>query len=573
LGTSADLGGTVSLPLSTFQQTATHIVGSSGAGKSYFLRGLIDQFIDRNQPVAVIDPHSELVQYAAWRLRKRGVPPSRTTLIDPLDPNLSLGFDPFRCGVGATASERASHVLDVFQKAWGQSSMDSTPRLEGLLRGTLHLLLESDLTLLDGYDLLAVENGPLRKALRERVRDEVVRKDWEEYERLSKSDKLAVTESTRNRFRRLISAPPIQRMLAQTGQTLNFCEVMDGPQFLLVDLGGLAPEVSRLLGGLIVGGLYRAARFRDPRRRRPYFMICDEAHEFMTQDIVNTLDQARKWGLHPILAHQRLRQLEREGPDMLSSILTNARIKIVFGGLERRDAEIMAKELFTGEVNGSRVKHQIEQTKFRPIADTFEVETESESRSTGTSRGWAESRSWMTGKSASISESHSEVPLDSEYVPEEHLFHHSLSHSESSSESGGWSDASGSSESESSGWSRSVVPITTHEEFREVSSIAYHSVADEWERQTARVFCLAKREALIKVFNAPPVQMRTRDVTPEKIDDRAARYRVRVLEASPCVQTAEAVQRQIDERRERLKSMVTQSEEQGRPFDVRSFRE
>jgi hypothetical protein len=53
--------------------------------------------------------------------------------------------------------------------------------------------------------------------------------------------------------------------------------------------------------------------------------------------------------------------------------MTNAKIKVVFGGLERPEAERMAKEVFTGRVSGMRIKHRTMQTKFRPVFDTFEV--------------------------------------------------------------------------------------------------------------------------------------------------------------------------------------------------------
>jgi hypothetical protein len=40
--------------------------------------------------------------------------------------------------------------------------------------------------------------------------------------------------------------------------------------------------------------------------------------------------------------------LEHDDADILSAVRTNAKIKVVFRGLERAEAERMSRELFTG---------------------------------------------------------------------------------------------------------------------------------------------------------------------------------------------------------------------------------
>jgi hypothetical protein len=97
----------------------------------------------------------------------------------------------------------------------------------------------------------------------------------------------------------------MQLMLAQTGQTLNLRRVMDEGQFLLANLGGVsAPETQRLIGALLVNGIYHAAKLRNSRRRRDWFLICDEFGQYATRDFANSLDELRKVGVHLVLAHQ-----------------------------------------------------------------------------------------------------------------------------------------------------------------------------------------------------------------------------------------------------------------------------
>ena len=376
LGHDASSGASQYLTIRDLKETSVHVVGAAGFGKSYFLRSMIDQLIAAGQVFGLIEPHRELCEYALWRLRRCGVRPERIVLLDPGDSRFSLGFNPLACGV-TDPGEISSLMIDAFQKAWGASSFDQTPRLERTLRGLFRMLIESRLSLLEGYDVLNPDNVHLRRALRERVTDRLVQQDWLEFERLPRNEKAVLVESSRNRLARVLHALPLQSMLGQTEGTLDLRHVLDSGQFLLANIGSIsAPETQRLVGALLMNGIFHAAKQRNSRSRRSWFLICDEFGQFATADFANSLDQLRKFGVHLVLAHQRLRQLEREDPDIASAVMTNAKVKVVFGGLDRHESELMAKELFTGQVSGDRVKHISTATKFRPVFDTFTVATE-----------------------------------------------------------------------------------------------------------------------------------------------------------------------------------------------------
>ena len=339
---------------------------------------------------------------------------------------------------------------------------------------------------------------------------------------------------------------------------------------LMVNLGGIAaPETQRLIGALLVNGIFHAAKTRDSRRRRDWFLICDEFGEFATRDFANSLDQLRKFGVHMILAHQRLRQLEREDPDVLSAVMTNAKIKVVFGGLERPEAERMSRELFTGQVGGDRVKHQTMQTKFRPVLDTFEVETESHGDSVNESEGWGSSQGASSGTSEAEGESYfddNSWGADDEVTrSQSRTRHSSQDHSASESGSRGFSH--------SHGHSRSVVPITRHEEFQEETGRQFYTVEEEWERLIGLLHGLAKRQALIKVYNRPVVHVVTPEIEKERHDERSDRFQVKVMDMCPYVKPAAAVTLEIETRRKELAARTEATETAGRPFDVKSFRE
>jgi hypothetical protein len=88
-----------------------------------------------------------------------------------------------------------------------------------------------------------------------------------------------------------------------------------------------------------------------PKEKRiPFYLYIDEFQNFATEEFIDTLSEARKYGLVLIMAHQNLSQLPKNLQD---SILTNCGIQCYFR-VCRRDAEILAKEAF--ETTGLEVK-------------------------------------------------------------------------------------------------------------------------------------------------------------------------------------------------------------------------
>ena len=86
----------------------------------------------------------------------------------------------------------------------------------------------------------------------------------------------------------------------------------------------------------------------------PFFLMIDEFQKFVTPDVPEMLDQAAKYGLHLFLFHQHLSQLKERDPQIYGA-LTNARTKIVFGGLNDEDVELISKELYTGELDPDQI--------------------------------------------------------------------------------------------------------------------------------------------------------------------------------------------------------------------------
>src|SRR5262249_11810246 len=110
--------------------------------------------------------------------------------------------------------------------------------------------------------------------------------------------------------------------------------------------------------------------------------------------IAAMLDQVRKGGLHMVLAHQHLGHLV-DNQRLLQSILTNARIRAVFGGLSYTDASLLANEMFLPDLNTRQIKkayyHTIhlfeEQTRIIRSHTTGHGHSTSKASNTGTGTG------------------------------------------------------------------------------------------------------------------------------------------------------------------------------------------
>jgi hypothetical protein len=119
--------------------------------------------------------------------------------------------------------------------------------------------------------------------------------------------------------------------------------------------------------------------------------------------------------------------------------------------------------------------------------------------------------------------------------------------------------------------SRSVVPITSHEEFEEETGRQFWTIDEEWERLYGVLHGLSKRQALVKVYNRPVLHIVTPEIEAEQKDERLDRFQLSILENCPCAKPVDVVTAQIEERRHELALLTGRTETPRQK--VRSFRE
>lgn len=352
LGMSTETGPPVSINLET-RATHMHIIGSTGEGKSKFMEHLNRDDIINNNGLCLIDPHGHLYDdVVRWCETKRFLGRRKIILFNPSEEEWTFGFNPLHLNT-PDLSFQVDAMVKACAKVWGGEDTDKTPLLKRCLRVVFHVLAEKQMSLLESQHLINPVDSTCRWYLTQGIKDPIIREQWDYFNSLKPKPFYDEFGSTINRMMEFLSSPIIRNIIGQTQRIINFREIMDQGYILLINLapkGKISDDNARLLGSLIVNDLFINARCR-PEGSRPFYLYMDECGRYINEDIGRILDEGRKFGLHLILAHQHLSQLKKAGEDTYHSVMTDAKTKVIFGGLDADDAEILARQIFLGELD------------------------------------------------------------------------------------------------------------------------------------------------------------------------------------------------------------------------------
>lgn len=487
----------------------THVIGASGSGKSKMLESIMRQHLQHRRGFCLMDPHGQLYEdvlaFAAHRVLDRDI-----ILLNVSRPDSSLiGFNPFRKAPASDISVQVDRRVTATMHAWGVENTDQTPTLARTLRLVYTVMLECNLGLPQVQHLIDFNAREIRAHLINQLGSELVQREWRELQALKAKEWRDETLSAKNRLFKFLTSDTLCRFMGLPGRSLDLKQVMDEGKIVLVNLAPssdyLSSENARAFGALLVNEFFENAlrRERDEfgRPPQPYHLILDEFQSFVSVDIADMLDQIRKFSCFLTLSHQRFGQLD---PNIIDAVLTNCRIKAVFGGLPYESAKLMAQELFIRELDPKKIKVAIYQTKFWPEYRRDKVYSRSSSH--GSSSGHTESRS--SGSSSGVSSGMSTgMSYDATYfMPDQWFamtngFTRSERSNSGTSSTSSYSSSSGSSESES--WNDSEgeadIPIFFPVPFQELSSVQYYSLEEQLTELTAALKEQFPRHCFIKI--------------------------------------------------------------------------
>ena len=400
LGLNAN-GNPIRLTRALRRSTHMHVIGGSGTGKSKFLESLIRGDIRNNNGLCLIDWHGTLYQSILRFCANLdiGLEDCRNViLIDPCKSDFITGFNPFM-NQGADISVQVNNRIAATIKPWGITDTNQMPTFERVCRLLYTFAVELEKPLHVAAQLLQFDKPELRRYAANVVSDRYIREQWQQLLSMTNfKDWVHFVLSAENRLGRFLGAKAIKRFMGLTTGNLNLREVMDEGKIVLVNLGAsgfLDREAARVFASLFLNEFFETTMLRanDSPQNQPlktFGLYLDEFQEYITDDIAAMLDQVRKGGLHIVLAHQHLAHLN-DSPRLLQSVLTNARIRAVFGGLSYGEAAMLADEMFLPDLNTRQIKKAYYHTNH-----VYEEQTRivrSFGRTSGSSYGISTSRS------------------------------------------------------------------------------------------------------------------------------------------------------------------------------------
>lgn len=317
-----------------------YIIGKTGSGKSTLLKNMLVSDIQRDEGIALIDPHGDLAESILDH-----VPENRmedVIYFNPADMQYPFAFNPLEKVKPDFRGRITSDILSVFKKVWPAYW---GPRMEHILRYTLlTLLCYPESTLLDIPRLLT--DKPFRLSILKYVEDHHIKDFWlYQIDKISKTVIAETISPILNKIGVLNSSPLIRHVLGQSHSAVDLRQVMDEGKILIVNLskGKIGEDAGSLFGAMLVSKIMLSAFNRsnvDETQRQVFHLYVDEVHNYLTPAFSNILSESRKYGLDLVLAHQYIDQLDSE---VRSAIVGNVGTIISFRtGAE--DAQYLVKE-------------------------------------------------------------------------------------------------------------------------------------------------------------------------------------------------------------------------------------
>lgn len=322
-----------------------YVIGSTGMGKSVFMRNIAYQDMIEGRGFAFIDPHGDVAEELLSMVPKDRI--DDVIYFDPGDMENPIGMNMFEFQSEDQKDFIVQEGVNMLQSLYDPNNQGFFgPRGQHMFRNAA-LLLMSDPNGATFIDIPRCFVDPeFVKHKLQFVTDRSVYDYWtKEFPESRKSnDAGEVITWFASKWGPFISNTMMKNILGQTKSGFNIRDIMDNKKILLVNLskGKMGEVNSKLLGMIFVMKFQAAAMSRvdTPEDQRDDFcLFVDEFQNFSTESFESILSEARKFRLNLIVANQFMTQLTdkiREG--VLGNVGT-----IVAGRLGVTDAELIEK--------------------------------------------------------------------------------------------------------------------------------------------------------------------------------------------------------------------------------------
>jgi energy-coupling factor transporter ATP-binding protein EcfA2 len=349
-----DAKGGISLPL---RKRAEHIaiLGRTGSGKSSLIKYLAEQDIDAGRGTIYFDLHGDatpflLSAFADKERRTRQDLSDQLIVIDPADPDFSVGLNLLAPKIGDAGFVQIAEVTETLKRKWQLDSFGA--RTDELLRNALFAVAASGYTLLEVGPFLA--HGAFRANCLKNVQNDEVRQYFEiRYDQASEPMRAAMREPILNKITAFTADPRFRSIVGQARSTFSIVEAMDQGRTVILNLHkGKLGEQAATFGSLFLTAIKNALFARQGREL--FTVYADEIQNLVAYggELETMLSEARKFGVGFVTANQFLDQYPAEMRAAIMAVGTH-----IFFQLSPQDAQQIATALDGGKPLAERLKN------------------------------------------------------------------------------------------------------------------------------------------------------------------------------------------------------------------------
>ena len=337
------------------KENHVYAVGATCTGKSTFLEHMIRQHIRASEGFALFDLHGDLSEqikrYLAYLFMGKNSAEKRNfaekiVLIEPFHLDSVVSFNPLEVREKEKMFFTVLELVEVFRNRWADFW---GPRTDELLRNTLLILAENDLTLLEAPALLL--NNRFRKSLASSVESEETRSWLYRYNKLTEPQKTVYRDPSLNKISEFLGDKTTRCLLGQQASSIDFRTAIDRGKWMIFNIPkGRLKSSAFLLASLFLCKLQLAALSRADisyADRKPFYIFADEFQSLATKEVSAMeiiLSESRKYKVFLRMAHQNIHQIDKK---LTEAILGNAKMLLVFQ-VSHNDARVLSPEINPG---------------------------------------------------------------------------------------------------------------------------------------------------------------------------------------------------------------------------------
>jgi hypothetical protein len=361
LGTNLETGNPILLRLERFHEHNIQIIGASRTGKTRMLRRLgVELLPVPNATIVLFSAKGGCARDYRDRVLQLGYG-DRLIWVDPADHQkrgISLGYDLMRPN-NLPISLHVKQVRETLVHGHGQAhGMADTQQMAKFFYLALYVARALHLTLTEG--LRALRDDDFRKEVIKQIDDPAVCASLLHLDGLSDSRQDILVAPPIARLEEIVNDEILRHTFCQQAHSFSFGEAIPQHKVVIFNLEmnvALRAHNVEFYGRTVLNDLIGWA-FQYARRYGDIYVLIDEAHYFVTEDMCRVLDSGHEVGLHAAMCHHYMSQMDLGGnPVVKDSLMNNAGIKCVFRIDAPSDQEFWSQYLFYDRYDPWRKKH------------------------------------------------------------------------------------------------------------------------------------------------------------------------------------------------------------------------